>query len=192
MTHLILGLIIFLGVHSVRIVADDWRTRTRARFGERRWKALYSAMSALGLVLIVWGFGLARAESALLWSPPIGMRLLATLLSLTSFVLLAAAYVPGNNIQARLRHPMVLAVGLWALAHLLANGSLAHIVLFGAFLIWAIADFRAAVRRDRTVAAPALKGAAGATGISVAIGAGAWAAFTLWGHGWLTGVYPLG
>ena len=192
MIYLILGLAIFLGVHSVRIVADDWRTQTRARLGEMPWKALYSVLSVLGLALVVWGFGLARPQTVQLWNPSVNMRHLATLLSLISFVLLAAAYVPGNNIKARLHHPMVLAVQVWALAHLLANGSVANVVLFGAFLLWSIVDFAAARRRDRSVAPVVLQGAAGATGITVALGAGAWFGFTLWGHGWLLGVYPLG
>ena len=123
MTHLILGLIIFLGVHSVRIVANDWRTQSRARIGNRPWMGLFSVAALLGLYLIVWGFGLARQQPVQLWSPPVGMRHLASLLTLISFVLLAAAYVPGNMIKARTHHPMVLAVMLWALAHLLANGN---------------------------------------------------------------------
>lgn len=192
MTYLILGLIIFLAVHSVRIVADDWRTRARARIGELAWKGLYAAASLFGLALIVWGFSLARQQPIQLWSPPLGMRHLASLLTLISFVLLAAAYVPGNRIKERLHHPMVLGVKVWALAHLLANGNLSHVVLFGSFLIWAIFDFTAARRRDRIEGQRYLGGTAGATGISVALGVGGWVAVTLWLHGLLIGVRPLG
>jgi uncharacterized membrane protein len=111
---------------------------------------------------------------------------------LGSFVLLAAAYVPGNRIKARLRHPMVLSVKLWALAHLLANGNLAHGVLFGAFLVWAVLSFRAARRRDRLAGMGPDTGSTGATGVAVALGVAAWLAFTLYLHGLLIGVRPLG
>jgi uncharacterized membrane protein len=192
MIYLILGLVIFLGVHSVRIFADDWRTKTRARLGALPWKALYSVFSLIGFGLIVVGFGLAREQPVQLWSPPIGMRHLATLLTLISFVLLVAAYVPGNRIKALVHHPMVLAVKVWALAHLLANGNLAHVVLFGSFLLWSVLDFRSARQRDRATGAHYPGGTAGATGITVAIGVGAWIAFALWLHGLLIGVRPFG
>lgn len=148
-TYLILGLMVFLGAHSVRIVADDWRTRTRARMGVLPWKGLFSVVSLLGFGLLVWGFGVARQQPVQLWSPPTALRPLASLLTLIAFVLLAAAYVPGNGIKARLHHPMVLGVKAWALAHLLVNGNVAHVVLFGSFLLWAVWDFSAARRRDR-------------------------------------------
>jgi uncharacterized membrane protein len=192
MTYLILGLIIFLGAHSVRIVNEDWRTRTRARLGPLPWKALYSLVSVIGLGLVVWGFGLARQQPVQLWSPPTGMRHLAALLTLIAFVLLVAAYVPGNGIKARLHHPMVLGVKVWALAHLLSNGNLGHVVLFGSFLVWAILDFSAARRRDRATGTRYPRGTAGATGITVALGVGTWIAFALWLHGLLMGVRPFG
>lgn len=192
MSYLILGLVIFLGAHSVRIVADDWRTQTRLRLGERVWKALFSVASVLGLGLIVWGFGLVRQQPVQLWSPPVGMRHLASLLNMIAFVLLVAAYVPGNIIKARLHHPMVLAVKVWALAHLLANGNVGHIVLFGSFLVWAVLDFRAARRRDRLAGTRYPPGTTGATGITVAVGVGTWIAFALWLHGLLIGVRPIG
>jgi uncharacterized membrane protein len=192
MTYLILGLFIFLGVHSVRIVADDWRSRMRQRLGEPRWKALYSVASLLGFMLVVVGFGLARQQPVQLWSAPAGMRHLALLLTLLAFVLLVAAYVPGNRIKARIHHPMLLGVMSWALAHLLVNGNVAHLVLFGSFLLWAVADFVVARRRDRVAGTQFPGGTAGATGITVAIGVGAWIAFALWLHGLLIGVRPLG
>jgi uncharacterized membrane protein len=192
MTYLILGLIIFLGAHSVRIVNEDWRTRTRSRLGPLPWKALYSLVSMIGLGLVVCGFGLARQQPVQLWSPPTGMRHVAALLTLIAFVLLVAAYVPGNGIKARLHHPMVLGVKVWALAHLLSNGNLGHVVLFGSFLVWAILDFSAARRRDRATGARYPRGTAGATGITVALGVGTWIAFALWLHGLLMGVRPFG
>jgi uncharacterized membrane protein len=192
MTYLILGLIIFLGVHSVRIVADDWRAQTKVRLGEMRWKGLYAVISIIGFALLVSGFGLARQQPVQLWSPLPGMRHLASLLTLIAFVLVAAAYVPGNRIKELVHHPMVLGVKVWALGHLLANGNLAHMLLFGSFLIWALVDFRAARRRDQAEGTHYRGGTAGATGITVALGVGAWVAVTLWLHGLLIGVRPLG
>ena len=192
MIYLILGLAIFLGTHSVRIFADDWRTQTRSRIGALPWKGLFSLASGIGLALMVWGFGLARQQPLQLWSPPVAMRHAAALLTLISFVLLAAAYVPGNGIKARLHHPMVLGVKLWALAHLLANGNLAHVVLFGSLLVWAMLDYSAARRRDLAQGTRYAAGTAGRTGVTVALGVGAWIAFALWLHGLLIGVRPLG
>ena len=192
MIYLLIGIFLFLGAHSVRIWADPWRKRMLARLGEARWKGLYALTSAIGLGLLIWGFGLARQEPVQLWIPPHGMRHLASVLMLGSFVLLAAAYVPGNRIKARLRHPMVLSVKLWALAHLLANGNLAHGVLFGAFLVWAVLSFRAARQRDRLDGIGPETGSSGATGVAVALGVAAWLAFTLYLHGLLIGVRPLG
>jgi uncharacterized membrane protein len=149
MAYLILGLVLFLGVHSVRIVADDWRTQTQMRIGANAYKGAYTVLSLIGFGLIVWGFGVARDTPMVLWSPPVGMRHAAALLDGMAFVLLAAAYVPGNAIKARLHHPMVLAVKTWAFAHLISNGMLHHVVLFGAFLLWAVLDFISARRRDR-------------------------------------------
>jgi len=192
MEILILGLALFLGVHSVRIVADSWRTRMIAARGENTWKGLYTLVSLAGFALIVWGYGLARQQPVVLWVPPIGMRHAAALLTLIAFVLLAAAYVPRNVFKARLHHPMVLSVKVWALAHLISNGNLADVVLFGAFLLWAVLDFRAARQRDRaqnSVYAPAT---AAGTGIAVVVGTAAWAGFAFWAHVWLIGVAPMG
>ena len=192
MSYLVLGLVLFLGVHSVRIVADGWRTQMRARMGELPWKGLYSLASILGLALIVWGYGLARQQPVVLWNPPVGMRHAASLLTLIAFVLLAAAYVPRNVFKAKLHHPMVLSVKVWALAHLLSNGNLADVVLFGAFLLWAVLSFRAARQRDRAQNTVYASGTAAGTGIAVVVGAAAWAGFAFWAHVWLIGVAPLG
>ena len=102
---LVLGLLLFLGVHSVRIVADGWRTRCIARLGAGRWKGLYSLLSLLGLALIVWGWALARRQPVVWWVPPAGLRHLNALFTLAAFVLLAAAYVPRNVFKAKLHHP---------------------------------------------------------------------------------------
>jgi uncharacterized membrane protein len=190
--YLIAGLLLFLGVHSTRVFADDWRNRTRASMGEKPFKGIYSLLSLAGFVLLVWGYGVARQQPVVLWMPPKGMRHLAALLTLFSFVLLAAAYVPGNKIKARLHHPMVLGVKVWALAHLLANGTLADVLLFASFLIWAIVLFAVSRRRDRRERTVYAAGTAGATGITVVAGVLAWAAFAFWLHRVLIGVAPFG
>lgn len=192
MTILIIGLVIFLGVHSVRVFADDWRTGMRARSGELAWKGMYSLASLIGFLLIVWGFGLARQESAIIWSPPAAMRHVAALLTIIAFILLAATYVPRNGIKATLHHPMILGVKVWALAHLLANGKLADMVLFGSFLAWAIVCFRAARQRDRAAGTQYRSGTLGGTVISVAVGIAVWAVLAFWLHGILFGVRPFG
>lgn len=190
MTLLLLGLVLFLGTHSIRIFADDWRARQIARLGQGPWKGLYSLAAIVGFVLIVWGYGLTRETSVHLWVPATWTRHLAALLTLLSFVLLAASHVPGNRLKARLGHPMVLGVKVWALAHLLANGRLGDVVLFGAFLVWAVLDFRSARRRDRTegVARPA--GKASKDLVAIIAGAVLWGVFAFALHGWLIGVRP--
>jgi uncharacterized membrane protein len=192
MLLLLLGLLVFLGVHSTRIVADDWRSAMIGRMGELPWKAVYAVLSIIGFVLIVWGFSLARQQPVQLWMPPRGMRHLAALLTLIAFVLLAATYVPRNAIKARLHHPMVLSVKVWALAHLLANGNLAHVVLFGAFLVWAALSFRAARARDRAAGTVYPAGTAAGTGITLVAGVAGWALFAFWAHGALIGIRPMG
>ena len=192
MVWLVVGLLLFLGAHSVRIVADGWRSATIARLGEGAWKGLYTLVSIAGFVLIVWGFGQARMTTPQLWAPPIGMRHLASLLTLLAFVLLAAAYVPRNHLKARLHHPMVLAEKTWALAHLLSNGSLADVLLFGSFLLWAVLDFRAARQRDRASGTVYAAGTATGTIITVVVGLVGWALFAFWLHGLLIGIRPLG
>ena len=192
MAVLILGLVLFLGVHSTRIVADGWRTTTIARIGARPWKALYALASIAGFVLIVWGFGLARRQPLFLWESPMALRHLAGALMLVAFILLAATYVPRNAIKARVHHPMVLAVKVWAVAHLLANGNLADVVLFGSFLVWAVFSFRAARARDRAAATVYPPGTASGTAITVVLGIAVWVAFAFWAHGLLFGVRPFG
>ncbi len=192
MVYLIAGLVIFLGVHSVRIVADGWRTRMLARMGEGAYKGIYSVLSLLGFALIIYGFGVARETPVVLWTPPVGMRHAASLLTLVAFILLAAAYVPRNGIKARVHHPMVLGVKTWAFAHLLANGNLAQVLLFGAFLAWGVLDFIAARRRDRATGVQYSIGFLPATALTVAAGGLAWMAFALYLHGWLIGIRPFG
>ncbi len=190
MTALIIGLILFLGVHSVRIVADGWRTAQIAQRGEGAWKGIYSVLSIAGFVLIVWGYGLAQQNPVPLWTPQVWARHLASLLTLVAFILLVAAYVPKNGIKARVHHPMVLAVKVWAFAHLLANHTLADVLLFGSFLLWAVLNFRAARARDRAGHVSYAPGTLRGTLITVVVGAVAWAVFAMWLHGMLFGVRP--
>jgi uncharacterized membrane protein len=192
MTALILGLVIFLGVHSVRVVGEDWRTGLRGRIGENAYKGLYSLLSIAGFALIVWGYGLARQQPVVLWLPPVWTRHLAALLTVPAFVLLVAAYVPGNSLKTRLRHPMVMGTKLWAAAHLLANGNLADVLLFGGFLVWAALSFRAARARDRAAGAVAGPGRLVPTLVAVVVGLVAWAGCAFWAHGAWTGVRPVG
>jgi uncharacterized membrane protein len=192
MSLLILGLVLFLGVHSVRIVADGFRSRQLTRLGENGWKGLYSLASIVGFALIVWGYGLARQQPVLLWPALPGMRHVAALLALVSFVFLAAAYVPGNGLKARLKHPMVLGVKVWAFAHLIANNTLADLLLFGSLLVWAVFSFRAAKARDRVAGKTYAPGTMVRTLVTVALGVAAWVAFALWGHAALIGVRPFG
>jgi hypothetical protein len=192
MIYLITGLVLFLGVHSTRHKANDWRNQTLARMGEKPFKGVYSLVSLAGFVLLVWGYGQARQQGVMLWMPPTGMRHLAALLTLLSFVLLAATYVPGNQIKAKLHHPMVLGVKVWALAHLLANGSLSDTVLFGSFLLWAVVLFAASRKRDRREQTVYPAGTASMTIVTVVAGLAFWAVFAFWLHRVLIGVSPLG
>ena len=188
MTLLIIGLLLFLGVHSVRIVAEDFRSAQIARIGPVAWKGLFAVASLVGFGLVVWGYGIARQQPVVLWPSPAWLRHAAALLMLVSFVFLAAAYVPGNGIKARLQHPMVLGVKVWALAHLVANNTLADLILFGSFLIWAVFNFRAAKARDRATGAARAAGSGARTAITVVIGIAAWAAFAFLAHRPLIGV----
>jgi uncharacterized membrane protein len=192
MTLLVLGLVLFLGVHSVRLVADDWRSAMVARLGLNGWKGVYTLLSVAGLALVVIGFGQVRAQPTLLWVPPIWMRHLASLLNLAALIMIVAAYVPGNHIKAKLGHPMVLGVKVWALAHLVSNQMLSELILFGAFAVWAVFEFRGLRARDRAAGTTYPAGRAGPTAVAVLVGTALWAALAFWGHGVLFGVKPFG
>jgi uncharacterized membrane protein len=189
--YLWLGLAVFLGVHSVRLVADGWRGRCIERIGKPTWKGLYSVVSLFGFVLIVWGYGVARQQPVQLWGPPVGMRHLAALLTWFAFVLMAAAYIPRNHFKARLNHPMLIATKLWAMAHLLANGTLAGAWLFGSFLLWAVVMFAYSRRRDRREGPLETPSLLSRSLTSVLVGTLVWAAFAFALHGLLIGILPL-
>jgi uncharacterized membrane protein len=185
-------LIIFLGVHSVRIFAEGWRQSTIARLGDGPWKGIYSVLSIAGFILIIWGYGIARQDPWLLWPPPPEwLRHTAILLNLIALLLFALYLVPSGHLRARLGHPMLLSVKVWAFAHLIANNTLADLILFGAFLIWALADFRAARRRDRASGTVRAAGPVRNDAIAVVVGFVIWAAILWRLHEWVIGVSPL-
>jgi len=189
MIWLALGLTLFLGIHLIRALAPQWREAQIARLGDKGWKGLYTLVSLIGFGLILWGFSQARFSTVALWPPIRGMNHLAAALVLIAMILMAAAYVPRNHFKAKLQHPMTLSVKVWAFAHLLANNTLADVMLFGSFLVWAILVFRAARRRPAPVlAAPTAAG----TAATVVAGVALWAVFAFWLHAAWLGVAPLG
>jgi len=191
MTLLILGVVLFVATHSLRIVADGWRSQMVARMGDKPWKGVVSVVSLVGLVLLVMGYGAARQAPIVIWQPPFWMSHLVSLLMLMAFIFLIAAYIPGNGVKARVGHPMVIAVKIWAFSHLLANGSVADVLLFGALFVWAVMSFRAARQRDRREGMVRASGQLLMTLITVVVGALLWVWFVFQGHAWLIGVRPL-
>lgn len=190
MPLLILGLVLFLGMHSVQMLAPHFRERMVARIGLKPWKGLYSIVSIAGFVLIVIGFGMARAQPHLLYVPPAWLRHLNALFTLVAFVLIAAAYVPRNHLKAKIGHPMLAGVKLWAAGHLMAIGFERDVVLFGAFLLWAAADFAVSRRRDRKAGTVYPAGTLAGDIIAVVAGVAAWAIFAFLLHQRLIGVNP--
>ncbi len=188
MTIMIIGLVIFLGSHSVRIFAENWRQQQIAKFGETNWKLAYSAVSIIGLAIAIYGYGQMRLDPIYVWNPPMGMRHAVALLMVPAFIMLVAAYVPHNAIKAKLGHPMMLAEKIWAFAHLLANGRLGDIVFFAAFLIWAILAFKTAKKRDRLTPPTPVSTTKMATIATVLIGLVAYVLFAFYLHSALIGV----
>jgi uncharacterized membrane protein len=189
---LMAGLVAFLGLHSLRIVSVDWRARQMARTGEGPWKGIYSVLSIAGFVLLIWGFGEARQHPQLLYAPPMWLRHANALFTLIAFVLVAAAYVPRNHLKAKLGHPMYAGIKIWALGHLLATGMLHDVVLFGAFLIWAVAGFTISRRRDRSAGVAYPAGTLVGDLLTCAIGTVFSAVFAFWLHAKWIGVAPFG
>lgn len=190
MTLLILGLLLFLGAHSISIVNDPWRNRMQARLGEIGWKGAYSLISIAGFVLIVHGYAAARLDPVVLYTPPTALRHVAMLLLVPVFPLLLSTYLPGR-IKAAVKHPMLVATKLWAFAHLLSNGNLADVVLFGGFLAWAVADRISLKRRNPRPLHTAPAGKANDM-IAVVGGLALYVGFVMWLHMWLIGVSPIG
>lgn len=191
MLQLLIGLALFLGIHSLQSLSPQARQNSIARWGELGFKGIYAVVSLVGLVLLIQGYGQARLDPVVLWTPPRGMQHATILLMWVAMVLLVATYLPGNQIKAKLRHPMTLSVKVWALGHLLSNGNLADVILFGGFLIWSVLVFRAARQRDRQSLHSAPEGKLLGTLLAVLVGTGVWAAFLMGGlHLWLVGVMP--
>jgi uncharacterized membrane protein len=187
MEILVLGLLIFLGVHSVRLVADDWRARQIARMGLGPWKGVYSLASLAGFALIVWGYGMTRGQAEL-WLAPPSLRHVSSLLMLVSFVLFVAVYVPRNRLKAAIGHPMTAGTKVWALAHLLSNGRPGDVLLFASFLVWAVLVFRAARKRDRASGTSHPAGTFTGDMITLIVGVALWVVFARFLHAWLIGV----
>lgn len=191
MTLLILGLIIFLGMHSIHMMAPGLRQAGMARLGTRGWKGVFAVISIAGFVLLVMGYGEARMEPTWIWQSPAWMSHVVALLMVPAMILLVATYVPGTYMKARMGHPLLLATKIWALAHLLANGGVHDLILFGAFLAWAVADFIVSRKRDR--AAGTTYPAVGVSRdiIAVVLGLALYLAFIFKLHVWLMGVPPI-
>jgi uncharacterized membrane protein len=199
--ELILGLVLFLGVHALRVFAEGTRQKLIGAMGPFVYKAFYSIVSIIGLLLIVSGYSAARIEPIVLYTPPTGMAHAASLLTLVAFVLLIAAYIPGNLILRKLKHPMTLAVKAWAFAHLLSNGTLADVLFFGGFLVWSVLVYRSA-RRRVPAENPGLSNLPAviasrppsmlASLVTLVVGIGTWAWFAFEGHAMLIGVAPFG
>lgn len=193
MTLLILGLIVFIGSHAFTM-ARGARAQAIARLGEGPYKGLYSLVSLIGLVLIGWGYGDYRAGGYIqVWNPPVWTRHLAVPLVWVSFLAFAAAYLPGR-IRRTLKHPMLAGLKIWALAHLLANGDLGSVLLFGALLAWAVAARISTKRRDEVLdhGGPAAAPAGWRNDIlALVIGTAAFAVFLVWLHPLLIGVPAL-
>jgi uncharacterized membrane protein len=190
MLKLVAGLVIFLGVHSIRIFAPAWRERVIARIGAAPWKVIYSLASLAGFLMIIGGYSAARLEPVVLYNPPYWMRHLVALLMLPVFPLLLAAYLPGR-IKAAVKHPMLTATKAWALSHLLVNGMLADVLLFGGFLAWAVLDRISAGKRPQAAASVAPASMRNDI-IAVVAGLLIYAAFVMWAHVRLFGVAPMG
>ena len=158
---MILGLALFLGAHMLP-AQRKWRARVVAALGEGGYKLVYALVSILGIVLIAWGFAHYRATAWIdIWYPPKAFKHVTVALMLPAVILVAAAYIRGH-IYAALKHPMLAGVKLWAAAHLLANGDLGSIILFGSFLGWAVFD-RISLKNRGDAGAPAIRSAAGVT-----------------------------
>ena len=190
MEILLLGLVLFLGTHSISIANVAWRNRVAARLGEPAWQAVYGLLAITGFILIIWGYGLARQVPTVLYVPPTWLRHAALLLMLPVFPLLLAAYMPGR-IQSAARHPMLLATKIWAVAHLLANGTLHDLLLFGGFLVWAVAD-RISMKHRESPPVPGAPPSRYNDVIALTAGLGLYVWFLLQGHAWLIGVSPRG
>ena len=189
MARFILGLVVFFGVHSVSLLALGWRNRIAERLGPRTWQGIYSVVALIGFYLLVTGYGAARSSAAVLYASPSWLRYVAALLMLPAFALALASVLPGR-IRDRAGHPLLLATMLWAVAHLLTNGSAADLLLFGTFLAWAIA-VRLSLEHRPARPIRVLPSSPVNDVIVVVGGLALYAVFVLWLHARWFGVPPL-
>lgn len=193
MTFLLLGLIIFIGIHAFTLAREP-RAALIGRLGQTGYKLAYSALSLAGFLILWWGYGAYRSSGYIpVWDAPVWTRHIALLVMLPVFPMLLAAYLPGR-IRSTLKHPMILAVKTWALAHLLANGDLGSIVMFGAFLVWAVLAFMSMRRRtvDNGLLVPLPPARPVNDIIAVVGGLAIYVAFVMGFHRTLIGVGVLG
>ena len=192
MTLLVLGIVIFLGMHLVRVVAPGLRARVIEGLGKGPWMGLYALISLVGLGLIIYGFGQARGETGVLYNPPVFLKHIALLVMLLAFISLAAGFLPAGRIAVALKHPQILAIKIWALAHLLANGETSSVLLFGSFLAWAVILRISLKRRERAGerVLPMFKSARNDL-LAVVVGLAAYLLFVWRLHELLIGVQPL-
>ena len=183
---LITGLILFFAVHSISIINEPWRNRMVQRIGEMPWQGIYSIVSIVGFVLIVQGYGIARQHPVILYTPPNGLRHVSLVLMVFVFPLLFATYIPGK-IRDTVKHPMLVAIKTWAVAHLLVNGSLADVILFGSFLAWAVVD-RISLKHRATRPVPGIPETRINDGFAIIIGLICYFVFVFRLHAWLIGV----
>jgi uncharacterized membrane protein len=186
MTRLLAGLVLFLGVHSVAIVAPAWRDRVVERVGLKPWQGAYALISLAGLILVVMGYAELRNQTTFLYVLPRWINAISSTLMLPVFPLLLATYLPGA-IRTAARHPTLVAVKLWAVAHLLANGSVADVILFGSLLAWAVAD-RISLKRRPPRQGPAAPAGPWNDVIVVVGGLALYMLMLQWGHAWLIGM----
>lgn len=192
MAILVLGIIIFLGMHLIRVVAPGFRAGVIESRGKGTWMGIYALLSLIGLCLIIYGFGQARSETGVLYDPPVFLRHIALLLMLFAFVSLAAGFLPAGRIAVALKHPQILSVKIWALAHLLSNGETSSVLLFGSFLAWGVILRISLKRRERAGerVLPMFKSATNDV-LAVVIGLVAYVLFVWKLHEWLIGVAPV-
>jgi uncharacterized membrane protein len=192
MLLLVAGIVLFLGIHLIRVVAPGFRQSMIDRLGQNAWRGLYSLASIATLVLLIYGFGAARQKTTVLYAPPLWMAHITLILMLIALICLAASLLPAGNIAVRTKHPMVLSVKIWAFAHLLANGDIASVLLFGAFLAWGVVLRIALKRRERAGELTLRPFVSGKYDIqAIVIGSIAWALIIWKLHEWIIGVSPL-
>ncbi|MCZ7450755.1 NnrU family protein [Agrobacterium rhizogenes] len=192
MLFLALCLVLFFLTHLLKVLAPQFRARMIAKLGEGPFKGLYSVASLITLGLVIFAFGEARQETGMLWNPPVWTSHLAVTLMLPAMICLIASLIPAGNIAVKTKHPLILSVKIWALAHLLANGETSSILLFASFLAWGVVMRISLKRRERAgekVLRPFVSGRYDV--VAIVGGIVLWGAFILKLHEWLIGVQPI-